>query len=87
MNDKDQQAPVVYLISQFLIAQQFVDPQKSAELFKETLNELQSGFKEAFACLYLSKKYNNQSESIMKIITSGNQVRKIYENFISCLKS
>ena len=32
-DDKEQQAPVVYLISQFLIAQQFVDPKKTAQLF------------------------------------------------------
>ena len=52
-------AQMVYLASQVLTALQFVDHKLAAKIFSNTLNKLHPDFKETFACLYLSPKYNS----------------------------
>ena len=42
-------------------------------------------FKEAFASLYLSDRYNKNSKIILKIITKGNVVREMYSQFLNSL--
>ena len=74
---------MVYLASQILTAQQLVDPKISSETFEKTLKKISFDFKETFACLYMSPKYNKQCVHIKNLLNqNSNIIQRTYEQFV-----